>query len=349
VQSSWQSKKIAKQNVVICMKTIDPLSLYCENFTYFNHTSKMKNTRSHLIALGIMLICSIQPIMAQNGLRWVQFSGSLPSNTVYGGQENGRQLPVCRCDYNGGTHPGKVVGNNCNIGWGGKEIVVPYFDILLNDNAQLSWRSVSGGSIPAEAFIAGYENGNPMYVGKGDYAGGVHPGKIFYGGGRYILNIGYGGKEITLTDFQVLIPLQIASAPSQTEGPAELPASPATPAGTTTTVSTNNSPTTDCAVFSGHYLWHDNQFYSLKADGSFGIFKGPTTGKWNCNAGKFRVIWDNGVSEQFVVNADGTFTGSDNNGRVLSIRKATKSEVDALKIQKQVGDLVNDAMKKKKN
>jgi len=50
---------------------------------------------------------------------------------VYGGAERGRKLGVCRASYKGGTHLGKVVAGKCNIGWGGKGIVLKSFQVLV--------------------------------------------------------------------------------------------------------------------------------------------------------------------------------------------------------------------------
>lgn len=46
------------------------------------------------------------------------------------GIENGNPLTICQARYNGGVHPGKVVAGHCDIAWGGKEIVLPTFDVL---------------------------------------------------------------------------------------------------------------------------------------------------------------------------------------------------------------------------
>ena len=182
----------------------------------------MKTTHSLRGGLLILLILLGSSLSAQSGLQWVSYSGSLPSNVVYGGQENGQKLAICRCNYNGGTHSGKVVGRNCNIGWGGKEIVMSSFEILLNTGAQLSWEAVTS-RIPASAVIAGYEGGKPIYVAKGNYNNGVHPGKVFWAGSKYICNIGYGGKEITLNQFKVLTAGQSQASSGQSQassGPA---------------------------------------------------------------------------------------------------------------------------------
>lgn len=63
---------------------------------------------------------------------WVRGSnGAVPANAVYGGQEPGRQLAVCRADYRGEMHPGKLVGNVCQIGWGGRAVSLPSYQVLV--------------------------------------------------------------------------------------------------------------------------------------------------------------------------------------------------------------------------
>lgn len=140
-------------------------------------------------------------------LSWVAFSGNIPSSAVNGGFENGRSLAVCRTNYNGALHPGKVVGSMCNIGWGGKEITGNSFEVLVNSGVTLQWVSVQGG-MPANAVQGGTENGKILYVGQATMSNGtVHPGKVFRADdGTYICNYGYGGKEIVeKNNFKVLV------------------------------------------------------------------------------------------------------------------------------------------------
>src|ERR1051326_4640296 len=62
---------------------------------------------------------------------WVRIESgqSVPSNAIVGGvevggQNNGAMLYVCRAEYNGGVHPGKLIGGFCNISFAGQEIVL---------------------------------------------------------------------------------------------------------------------------------------------------------------------------------------------------------------------------------
>lgn len=74
------------------------------------------------------------------------------SNNGYGaaldaGWENGHALFLCRASYRGGVHPGKVVGDSCNISYGGREFPIRQFDLFYPRGVgPLS--SGSGGSSP---------------------------------------------------------------------------------------------------------------------------------------------------------------------------------------------------------
>jgi hypothetical protein len=65
-------------------------------------------------------------------LAWVAAAnGQIPKNAVPGGQESGRSLAICRAQYGKGVHPGKVVGRNCDFGWGGREMLSPNYEVLV--------------------------------------------------------------------------------------------------------------------------------------------------------------------------------------------------------------------------
>ena len=68
----------------------------------------------------------VGPMVIVNGP--LKKSGSLP---VIGGHEGGHNLYVCRCMYKENVHIGKVVANNCNIGFQGKEVRVPDYEVLF--------------------------------------------------------------------------------------------------------------------------------------------------------------------------------------------------------------------------
>ena len=64
-------------------------------------------------------------------LRWVAgANGQKPGGAVATGSEGGGPLYACRAQFGGGTHPGKLVGSTCNIGWGGYEEALSSYDVL---------------------------------------------------------------------------------------------------------------------------------------------------------------------------------------------------------------------------
>jgi hypothetical protein len=144
------------------------------------------------------------PVPATAHLAWaVAPGGRLPVGTFVGGSEPGRSLPICRAAYRGGVHPGKVVAGKCNIGWGGKEIVLTSFQAMVAAPAAFRWVKATG-AIPANAVIGGSEPGRRLPICRAAYTRGVHPGKVVAGK----CNIGWGGKEVVLTSYEVLVPAQ---------------------------------------------------------------------------------------------------------------------------------------------
>ena len=119
---------------------------------------------------------------------------------VIGGQEPGRQLPICRANFSGGTHPGKVVDGRCNISYGGREHqIASGFQVLVGSGAR--WVGASGGQVPQGAFIGGQEPGRQLPICRAAYNNGIHPGKLVAAN----CNIGYGGREIEIRNYEVLM------------------------------------------------------------------------------------------------------------------------------------------------
>lgn len=71
-----------------------------------------------------------------SGVRWIPTQGgAVPPGVrlVQGGHApDGAQLVVCRAAHQGGLHPGKLYQQNCNIGFGGKEIVLNQYEVLAH-------------------------------------------------------------------------------------------------------------------------------------------------------------------------------------------------------------------------
>lgn len=161
----------------------------------------------------LMLFSSFGIATAQ--LTWQNKNAGM-SRAVVGGSENGQDLLVCRCNYKGVNHPGKVVANKCHIGWGGKEVYLPNYELLVKSgNVNVQWKKSSNNRIPANAVKAGTEGNTTYYVGRARRSDGtIHPGKVFYSDGKMICNYSWGGKEIVVkSNFEVLTSTQKENTP----------------------------------------------------------------------------------------------------------------------------------------
>lgn len=96
------------------------------------HPGKIVSQKCHISWGGNEIIFTRYQLLVSNQkLKWIPGSnGSIPANAVPGGNERNRTLYICQARYKGGIHPGKLVGNNCNIAWGGNEVAIPYYNIL---------------------------------------------------------------------------------------------------------------------------------------------------------------------------------------------------------------------------
>lgn len=137
------------------------------------------------------------------GPEWVSMYTGLPipGHAVIGGGQSypPAELFVCRARYHGGVHPGKLYNGNCNIGWGGNEIVLSRYEVLTS-RRPLAWVSASFGRIPAGAIQGGYQHDGPLFICQAEYHGGTHIGKIV----GQNCNFGWGGREITIPYYNVL-------------------------------------------------------------------------------------------------------------------------------------------------
>jgi hypothetical protein len=138
------------------------------------------------------------PVVAPSPYQWIPAAGGVvPQGAVIGGWYTGGPLFVCRAPYNGGIHPGKIVGANCNIGWGGREITLPSYEVLVGPTPR--WVAASGGAVPARAVIGGGENGHALFICSATYNNGFHPGKVV----GTNCNIGWGGAVVLVPSYLV--------------------------------------------------------------------------------------------------------------------------------------------------
>lgn len=139
-----------------------------------------------------------------SGPKWVDmYEGSpLPANAVVGGSQPNPAftLFVCRGSYNGGVHPGKLIAGKCNIGWGGQEISLSQYQVLVS-KTPLQWVPANRGYAVVNPVEGGYQQDQQLLICQANYRGGIHPGKVV----SQMCNIGWGGREIVLPYYNVLI------------------------------------------------------------------------------------------------------------------------------------------------
>lgn len=132
-----------------------------------------------------------------------------PGAQPHGREGDGTQLFVARSPGNTipnpirGIHPGKVRPGfgGAFIPLGGKEVLVKAYEVLVEAG---TWIAGSNGQIPDGAIVCGREeSGEPLFVARADFNGGVHPGKIrFDFRGAFI---SFNGKEVLVPNYEVLV------------------------------------------------------------------------------------------------------------------------------------------------
>jgi hypothetical protein len=284
-----------------------------------------------ILAAAILLILP-ELGYSQQGLNWVNYSGRLPANAVYGGYEtNGNKLAVCRCNFQGSWHPGKVVAGKCNIGYGGREYAVSNFQVLTQQSGvRIRWQPVSGNNMPGNAFVGGVENGRKLYVGVGFYpVGGAtkpgrHPGKIFLSGNQYTCNIGYGGREIVLQNNILVLVVEGGNTQRTSAGTA-----------------------VNCTHLAGTWAWISGVPIVLTREGAIQNTDGEQWGRWKCNKkSKLVLMWRNDTKNVMeIANQNLIFTQNEN-GRRLESRRMSDEEVKMYKEMKGYQDTAEDVMNK---
>jgi hypothetical protein len=125
----------------------------------------------------------------KGGPKWVAGSSTDPPNMVFGGWDDdaGIDFYVCRGVHSNGTHPGRLAGKKCHIGYGGKEVVLTTYEVLTS-LAEPQWDAVSSGGVPANAFVGGEEPTGKLVVCRVETGAMMLPGKVIGGTCHYGLN-----------------------------------------------------------------------------------------------------------------------------------------------------------------
>lgn len=91
---------------------------------------------------------SFKLLLSDAPVRWVKpTSRKFPRDAVVGGIEMGQLLYICQAHFAGGMHPGKLVGGNCYIGYGGNEVQIPRFRVLVLGGSREGEEMGSGSSV----------------------------------------------------------------------------------------------------------------------------------------------------------------------------------------------------------
>ncbi len=175
--------------------------------------------------LGVILALTFfvsSPALAQTQFGWTDASsstvdttiGQVPADAYKAGYNGTPSVPddtlyACRGQYKDSVQPGKLWKSWCHIGWGGKEVLLNEYEVLVTDpgNMTLSWiPSATGALKPANLVYGGYNDnsegyrGYPLDLCRVAYKGGVHPGKLW----EDMCHIGWGGKEVYFKEYEIL-------------------------------------------------------------------------------------------------------------------------------------------------
>jgi hypothetical protein len=114
----------------------------------------MKRTLVFVFLAIALAVATSAMLQALTGGRWVP----APGNGVVVGTAGTRgSLIVCRANYDGGQHPGKVWDGTCNFGWGGVTHYSSTYEVLVDRNYR--WITAASDGIPSNA-IDGGDAGN---------------------------------------------------------------------------------------------------------------------------------------------------------------------------------------------
>jgi len=145
------------------------------------------------------------PVAAPTKLAWVRLAQGAPrpATALIAGQEAGQPVSICRAAYQNGIHPGKLLGNNgCSIGYGGREILLPQYEVLTGSPQTTRWVQSSGGQAVPGAYIGGGEPGRPQLpVCRAPIPNGTITGKVV----AQYCNVSAGGREIQSPRYEVLV------------------------------------------------------------------------------------------------------------------------------------------------
>ena len=115
------------------------------------------------------------------------------------GPEPGQPLYICRASVQGSVTPGKWLKGNCNIAFGGREMVMNQYQVAYGNASWQPYASNSTGLVQTGTD----SNGTPLFSCRWRGDQGYQPGKLVDGACRYPLA---GQERVVKPPFQVLYP-----------------------------------------------------------------------------------------------------------------------------------------------
>ncbi|KAK9765437.1 hypothetical protein K7432_006252 [Basidiobolus ranarum] len=144
-------------------------------------------------------------------LHWIPAAGGeIPESAIQGGRENdGKPLYIARTNYRGGVHLGKTAPHlkGIAIGYDGKEISLPTYEVLCGDAMKVRWLKGEGGRIPQGWLIleGGRESdGKELFIAKTEFNSGEHIGKVGFHLAKGMC-FTFDGKEKTTENYYILV------------------------------------------------------------------------------------------------------------------------------------------------
>lgn len=135
-----------------------PLYLCRAKYQGGTHPGKIVNGVCHITYGGKALqIADAEIVTGLNGAWSAPKDGGAQPFAV--GSENNQPLYLCQADYQGGTHPGKVVNNACHIGWGADEILVAQYKVFYPAAAAAD--DLTGEAVYRKALAEAYLQKDP--------------------------------------------------------------------------------------------------------------------------------------------------------------------------------------------
>lgn len=97
------------------------------------HPGKVVDGKCNITYAGREVPQPVFHILVGKGVHWMRsYPGDMPAGMVSGGSEGGRPLFVCQARVGRSMHPGKLVGDHCNIGFDGREVEKMDYRILTS-------------------------------------------------------------------------------------------------------------------------------------------------------------------------------------------------------------------------